>query len=266
MAKQNLQVLDETHSKNEVLPQEFASWFLEDAGKGVSFSQEDNIVPLIYVLQASSPSTKRSNPNYIEGAQAGDIWKRNSLNKPLVRGEDGIIFQPCFFEKVWIEWRPNREGLAGIHKEMPSDGFEKTILHEGREKKIWTRPNGNNLVEARQHFGYVDNEPYVISFSSSGHTVSRNWMGMMSKTYLPGTNKVAPSFAKKYKLTTVEKTNTQGSWYVFKVEDAGWVNTKDERERGVALFDAMNKGEKKAQVEDDTTDTEYHGDYSESVV
>lgn len=231
------------------LPAFLQSTIEEHAGRGVSHSAEDNIVPLIYVLQSGSPALKRSNPAYIEGASAGDLWKRNSAHKALVKGDEGIIFQPCHFSKVWIEWRPNRGGFVAAHKNRPADAKQVTKQHEGREVSAWVRPNGNELVETRQHAGFADGEPYVLSFSSTGHTVSRTWMQLMNQQLTPS-GQIAASYSKKYLLTTVERTNTAGSWHVIKVQDAGWVDTIDEYNRGSKLFEAFDRGEKQAAAEE----------------
>lgn len=252
MAKNNVALKEDTNTELSVFD-DMRDLLLEDAGKGVSSSAEDNIVPIIYLLQANSPATKKSNPSYVEGAQPGDIWKRNSIHNPIVKGEVGIQFQPCFFSKVWVEWRPNRGGLAGVHNERPSDAKEVEVMHEGKPKRMWARENGNTLVETRQHAGFADGEPFVIPFSSTGHTVSRNWMNLMNQVFIPGTNKVAPSYAKTYRLTTVERTKDSNSWFVFKVEDLGdkgWVS-KEQYLRGKQLFDSFNRGEKVATVEED---------------
>jgi hypothetical protein len=162
-----------------------------------------------------------------------------------------MLFQPCFFSKVWVEWRPNRGGLSGVHPDRPNDAKEVEVLHEGKPKRKWVRPNGNELVETRQHVGLVDGvEPFVLPLSSTGHTVSRQWMQLMNQTFVPGTNKVAPSYAKFYRLTTVERTRDSNSWFVFKVEDLGdkgWV-TKDQFLKGKQLFEAFSRGEKTATV------------------
>jgi hypothetical protein len=241
----NVTVLEKTGT---LLPSFLQEGMEKYAGAGVSHSHEDNIVPLIYVLQSNSPVAKRNSANYIQGANAGDIWKKNSIHKEIIPSQEGIIFQPCFFEKVWIEWKPSRGGFVSSHKECPPDAREEVVLIEGKERKVVLRTNGNLIVETRQHVGYADGEPYVIPFSSTGHTVSRTWMQMMNQQFIPGTNKVAPSWAKKYKLTTIERTKDSNSWFVFKVEDAGWVDSQLEFKRGAELFEAFNKGEKKAEA------------------
>jgi len=253
MAKTSLVLKEQDSTAISLVNDEMMAMLMEDSGKGVSSSAEDNIVPIIYLLQANSPATKKSNPAYIEGAVAGDIWKRNSIHQPLVKGDEGMYFQPCYFSKVWIEWRPNRGGLAGVHQDRPVDAKEVEVMQEGRPRRKWMRDNGNEVVETRQHIGFAGSEPYVISLSSTGHTVSRAFMQMMGQQYYPGASKAAPSWSKIYKVTTVERNKDGNSWYVYKFEDIGeegWVDI-EKYKRGKALFESFSKGEKVAHVEED---------------
>ena len=263
MAKSSALAVHEEHVP--AIADDLLDFLLENSGEGVSTSAEDNIVPIVYLLQANSPATKKSQPTYVEGAVAGDILKRNSTHNPLVKGEEGMIVQPCYFNKVWVEWRPNRGGLAGVHVDRPADAKEVEIMNDGKPKRVWQRDNGNQLVETRQHVVLIDGqEPYVIPLSSTGHTVSRNWMQTMGQQFVPGTNKIAASYAKYYKITTTERTKGTDSWFVYKVEDLGdkgWIKDKAQLLKGKALFDAFNKGEKKATVvEEDLSDTSVSDD------
>src|SRR5262245_29613295 len=80
------------------------------AGAGLSKAPEDNLIPLIYILQAGSPQAKKGDPDRIEGAEAGDFWLRNAP-KPIIKSEDGIWFQLCNVTKCFVEWQPNRGGF-----------------------------------------------------------------------------------------------------------------------------------------------------------
>src|SRR3954465_1560369 len=71
-ATNNLTVVDDIDAQME-----------EDAGEGVSTLASDNVVPLIYLLQALSPQCVRQSPGYVtpgvggeKGAVAGNIWFR----------------------------------------------------------------------------------------------------------------------------------------------------------------------------------------------
>jgi hypothetical protein len=65
-----------------------------------------------------------------------------------------------------------------------------------------------------------------------------------------------------YKLTTKQRTNQLGTWFTWQVQDAGYVSTREEIERGRALLSAFTSGERVAaqpeqqfhETEDATTD------------
>jgi len=223
-----------------------------DAGKGVSNLAEDNLVPLIYVLQAQSPQCNKRSPEYVQDAEAGSIWLRNS-GLAAVNGEEGVIFQPCYFSKDWVEWVPRTAGggYVGRHDDRPSEAVEKPDP-QNPNKTNWTLPNGNTVVETRYHVGYVIQEdgsafPYVIPMSSSGHTVSRGWMFLMNGKQMGGAR--APSWACLYRLKTKERTNAAGTWFTWDVTDAGWVQTEAEYNRGADLNEAFASGSKKMDAE-----------------
>ena len=243
------------------IPSILAERMARDAGKGVSKDQSDNMVPLIYILQAQSPQVMKRNPQYIQGAEAGSIWLRG-VGSPVVNGEEGILFQPCFFSKDWVEWIPRDAGggFVGRHPILPDDA--KNVGDPRNPNRLnYMRPNGNQLRETRYHAGLVHGRgapmPFVIPMSSSGHTTSRSWMFLMNSKQLPNGG-TAPSFAQLFRLKTKLRTNAQGEWYAWDVEDAGWVNSIKDYEMGHALHEAFDMGNKAAEapVHDDEGVTE----------
>lgn len=222
-----------------------------DVGKGVSKDQSDNMVPLIYILQAQSPQVMKRNAQHIEGAEAGSIWLRGVAD-PVIDGEEGILFQPCYFSKDWVEWIPRDAGggFVGRHASLPSDA--KNIADPRNPNRMnYMRPNGNQLRETRYHAGIVHGRgapmPFVIPMSSSGHTTSRAWMFLMNSKHLAGGG-TAPSFSQLYRLRTKLRTNAQGEWYAWDVSEEGWVNSVKDYELGKALYDAFDSGTKAAEA------------------
>ena len=245
------------------VPAFLAAAIAEHAGEGVSTLQEDNLVPLIYVLQAQSPQCNKRSPEYVDQAEAGSIWLRNS-GLPAVNGEEGILFQPCFFERDWVEWVPRDSGggYAGRHKDRPAEAKELPDP-KNPAKTQWTLPNGNTLAETRYHIGYVilddgSTMPYVIPMSSSGHTVSRGWMFMMNSKQLGGNR--APSYACLYRLKTKERSNAAGTWFTWDVTDAGWVTTQADFDRGADLHKAFALGEKQVDTAAPQDEEAPHGE------
>jgi hypothetical protein len=216
-----------------------------DSGKGVSSRQEDNLIPMMRILQALSPQVNSRNPAYVKGAEAGVIFVRG-LPSPVMSGEEGVIFQPCHFTKKWVEWVPRAQGggLVDRYDDCPADA----VFKENKEgKKVWVRPNGNEVVETRYHSGYlIDDDsvvPVVLPLSSTGHSFSKEWMLSfnMKKTPL---GKKAPSFAYLYRLTTKPRANASGEWFTWSFEDAGMVQSEEEYNRGRDLHDAIAEGTK----------------------
>jgi hypothetical protein len=210
----------------------------QDSGKGVSTAAEDNIIPLIYKLHTSSPQVLKQKPEYIKGAVAGNIWPRGT--KTLIDGEeDGMPFIPVAFKKWWMEWGPERgDGLFGRHEFVTTDenkGRPASELVEDPKKPgngVWTMDNGHILVETREHAGlaFIDGswQPAVVSMTSTDHTASRTWMGLMKNKKIPKvengkivgyTENRAPSYAYVYNLKTTPKSNDKGDWHGWVVED-----------------------------------------------
>lgn len=193
-----------------------------DSGKGVSTKSSDNIVPLIYVLQAQSPQVLKQKQEFIKGSEAGDFWFRGTkeVNKELL-----VVLAHMSVE--WVEWRPNRGGFVGRHgSERPA---EATYVKDPKNPKkgAWELENGNYVAETREHaLIVVDPESgswsaYVLPLSGSNHGVARQWMTNAGRKRVPGTDDRAPLFGYAWKLTTVPKSNDDGDWFGLAVEDGG---------------------------------------------
>lgn len=198
----------------------------EEAGRGVSTSAEDNIVPLLYLLQKMSPQLDRNNrEKFIKNAKDGDIWFRGT--QTVIDGEGkGIEVIPCFFSKCWIQWKPNRGGFVAKHAARPEAAeLREEETQSGGTRNVWRIPNGDSVQETREHVVIVTSlsRPMgvVIPMTSTNHTASREWMGLMKDATVPGTDVPAPSYAYKYRLRTVPRKNDQGSWYMWRAEHAG---------------------------------------------
>ena len=219
-----------------------------DAGRGLSQRQEDNLLPMIIVLQAQSPACDPDHQSHVPGAERGAFWLRNSP-VPIVKGKEGILFVPAAMELAWVEWRPRTAGGGYIakHKEPPEDTI-KVPDPKNPEKMRWVRKgNGHEMIETRYRYGLVVLEelgmlPFVIPFTSTGHTVCRSWETTMNSLIIPGTTQRYPSFAGCYRLRTKQRTNASGTWHQIDValERAA---TDQEYDRGEALCEAFEKQE-----------------------
>lgn len=240
----------------------------EDKQGGQSHDQADNLVPLIYLLQPLSPQVMKGDAARIDGAEAGDIWLRNA-EPPIVSGDTGILFQPCYFYKDIVEWIPDRGGFVGRHDIscLPNVELRKGwtgTLTDVKEVKDEDEPNAqpryvrssnnNEVVETRYFVGYVYPEvgqpmPFIIPLASTGHSFGKTWMFLINSQTLPNGKPCEASWKFFYRLRTTMKTNSKGSWYMYKVEKERMARTLEELKRGEALNIAFATGEKKADDE-----------------
>lgn len=238
--KQELEVI-----KNKtMLPAGFsADEIAADAGAGSqNVTAQDTATPLLNILQDNSPYVKKIDAKYIEGAAAGDIF--NNVTNEIYKGDAGLTVVPCYFEKVFIEWRPKRGGFVALH---PSDTPLKNqaVMKENDEGKVVpTLPNGNILTETNQHYVlmlHADGsfEPAVIPMVSTNLRTSRTWNTLIKKVMLQGKDGMfnPASFYCQYKLMSKGRQKDSYSWYVWHVETAGAVPSK-------AIYDAAKALEK----------------------
>lgn len=256
-----------THAAKTAVSTDVRDLMRQHAGKGISHAAEDNIVPLVYLLQPLSPQVMRGNERRIEGAEPGDIWLRNeAADRCIIKGETGMLFQPCWFSKCWIEWMPDRGGFVARHPTRPPEATLQDVQNDkGDVKKMWVMPGTNNrVIETREYSGFVIDEddplrakPYTIPFSSTGHTVAKKWMTAMRDELIEGTNDVAPSFANVWRLTVEMVTRNNNSWYQYSVEKAYTVETGDEIMRGAKLYDAFAAGMKQTGDYEENPQSEF---------
>ena len=242
-----LQTVDPAH--RDVVPDDLLGATETDAGMGVSFKQEDQLLPLIYILQSNSPVVDKRDPSHVEGAEAGHFWLRNSLI-PIRDGVIGIDVIPCEMQRTWIEWLPNRQGFVARHEEAPVD-MEERIQRDsetGREKVILVRKgNGNIIQDTREFFIVCDGQPFDLPCTGTKHTFARQWQTMFHQFRHPKTGGVMPAFSRKYKLTTVPMSNAIGKWFGLKFQDLGFVS-KAEYDSARSLHMAVKRGEKRGEA------------------
>lgn len=213
----------------------------DDTGDlGYSTDAEDNTMPLLYILHALSPAVKKTDPSYVQGAEPGDFWLRNS-SIPLIKGTTGGLFQQVKFKREHVEWAPKESG-GGIRARYADPPKEAKLAPNGK----LMMPNGNEIVDTRYHTGIMrmgsDSCPIVIPLKSTGLTVSKNWSTTMSLRRKPNGNPYR-AYELLYSLTTVERSNVKGSWYQL-VPTFSRVATIEEIEEGLLLHKAVMAGDK----------------------
>jgi len=210
----------------------------QDVGAGVSTDARDNLVPLLTIIQKLSPQLSKSRPQYIPDAKAGDIYLK-LMDNPLVDGEEGVLFQPCWFYLQYVEWTPIDQGggWKGTYDALPKEASKDT----GGKRVRWRMPNGTEIIETRYYAGLVYRDgisyPYVIPFSSTGHTVAKQWMSKIGGIRRAD-KKPAPFWYYIWRLKTKEQSNAAGTWFAWDINPERKVST-EEYQIGKQLNDAF---------------------------
>jgi hypothetical protein len=206
------------------LPAEWLDEAARDAGLGVSTKSEDQIIPLLNVLQTGSPICNKRGEAHVEGAEAGKFWLRGALS-PIRDGLTGIEAIPCGMVRKWVEFLQARGGYVGEHEKPPADVEPRISTDEnGNEKTVQVRRgNGNLIVDTRQVYLLIEGAPWMLPCYGTRHTFARLWQTYFNQLRHPKTGGILPSFTHRYLLTTVPDSNTLGSWFGLKFTDLGEV-------------------------------------------
>jgi hypothetical protein len=226
---------------------------LEFAGEGTSFSADEMQIPFVRALQALSPQLNKKKPEHIEGAEQGDLY--NTVTGEVWKGEEGVTIVPCYQTTKYLEFVPRDQG-GGFRGEIsPTDPMLQRTSRVGSKEIL---PDGNELVKSDQHFCLVLGDdgayqPAVIDMKSTQLKVSRRWKTQiaMQKIKHPKTGAMItpPLFATVWKITTVEESNDQGTWFTPSVSKVGLVENRDLMLEAKKFRDSVAAGEVKAAAE-----------------
>ncbi len=235
--------------------------FYEHQGAGLqNVGASDVLIPRLSILQALSPQINKRKPEYIEGAEQGMICD-------IGTGElfkDGVLFVPCYYSKVYIEWHPREsdKGLAAIHTD--SEILDQTTRNHRNQPVL---PNGNYISETAQFFGLnlnADGRRSFIPMASTMLKRARRWMTLATGEKLDrgdGTKFTPPLFYRAYHLTTVADGNAQGDWFSWKIErgpslpelggafkDLGFGNWRALKEDCVDFMKSLSEGKLRGDI------------------
>lgn len=219
------------------LPAELDQLVQQDAGMGVSTAFEDQLTPIINVLQTNSPQVDSRGPEYIAGAEPGKFWLRGAV----IPIRDTIDVIPCGQLHSFLEWRAGRQGLVGRHAELP-DGVEIEI-DPSSGRRMFIRPDTKNMIQdTRELYLLVDGAPFMLPCYGTRHTFARAWQTHFNNLPKhPKTGGVLPSFAKRYRLSTVPASNAKGRWFNVTFAEIGWTPLP-EYQQAKALAENVARG------------------------
>lgn len=249
-ARSNVRDLPAT--RKDQVPANRAARLEAAAGRGVSTDRDDKIIPMIRRLQSGSPQCLKQKPEYIKGAEAGMYWFKGALEE-LVEGrpnekafKGGFTFIPAYYTKCWLEFdgpRDDNPKFVRRHEDKnkrPADVPGLTLDEEGGYDYVDLK-TGHRFSLSREFYGLVDGkDPWLFPFGGAAHTTAREWQTLLERFRLPS-GKPEPSYNRKYRFTTVPKTNESGDWYDPKYEMIGTV-TDEEFDLAEQLYLAVRSG------------------------
>jgi len=227
--------------------------FQADAGAGYEEADKDAYaIPFINILQALSPQVDESDGAYIEGAKPGMFF--NTVTNDIFSG-DGVEIIPVHFSRGYIEWglRENGGGFKAEHSVADASALLKESVRDEKNRDVL--PNGNHLVDTRNHYAIIKTEsgwaPVIISMTSTQIKKSRKWMTAMNQIQINDGDRPynPPMFANLYKMSTVKEKNDQGSWFGYKLERQGFVEDNNVYQLAKQFREQILSGEAKAAHE-----------------
>jgi hypothetical protein len=181
-------------------------------------TQQTMAIPFVRILQQLSPQVNKKDPAYVEGAEEGLLF--NTITKEVLGSSVSVI--ALKFERIFIEWKPQRQGLVGYHTPEHAEqiAVDKTF-------GAWKTKDGNILAETYVYMvlieGHEKDGIAVISLSSSSIKVAKTWNRLMT-THILSNGKKAMPYYMVWKFSAEYVSNDKGNWYRPKVEFVRYIN------------------------------------------
>lgn len=231
-----------------VRDEDVPDYIKQNRGKGrgnEDVSTSDVVIPRVELVQALSPCLKKSDPGYIEGAEAGMLF--NSVSRELY-GERATVV-PVLFKKQWLVWkdRDSGGGFRGAYDSL-QDANKRIEEEPQKERELF------ESVETAQQLVLVvkgdgTTEEAVISMARTKLKISKQWNSMIR---MAGGDR----FSRQYDIFGAEDSTDKGDFHNFAVVPNGFP-ARDVYEKAEALYEAITSGQRSMNV--DTSDGEDAG-------
>lgn len=191
----------------------------------------DIAIPRLGLVQDLSPQRKKTEPEYIPGAEEGMLF--NTVTQELYG--TSVDFIPVMFRKEWIIWKIRKAG-GGLIGAFPTESEAR------REVSRMMDPSVMEIVDTAQQFGLLvmpDGSlvECVILMQKSKMKANRQLNSMIR---LVG----GPRWARIYTVSSIpDKNKNNEAYFNLKVTAKGWV-TEDQAKAARDLYDAVKAGVK----------------------
>jgi hypothetical protein len=223
------------------LPTDLPDWLEQiaeqDFGLGVSDQLDDQLLPLVTLLQQGSPQVEKRGAEYVDGAEAGAFWLRSAGSDRI---RDHLDVTVCGMVRGYLEWLPSRGGFVARHSELPPD-IEIGVDSGSTRQKLIRKGSGNVVEEVREFLLLIDRLPYLLPCTGTKHQFARRLQSHFAALRHPTSGRVLPAFAGRYRLTSVPESNAKGSWYGITFQQIGWTG-RDEYQHAKALCHTIDPG------------------------
>jgi len=197
-----------------------------DSNLGGKISLSDIAVPYLYILQGLSPQVNPDHAKYIPGSTAGMLYLSN-LERTFEGRNTGLVIVPCYYERLVTEWTPREQGGGLVASHDPNADIVGLAKPNDRNQQIL--PNGHQLIDTAYHYVLVQDpeskvwHQAIMPLKSTALKASRRMNSTISTTNIPGTDKRAPRFLFKWRLTTQKEQKDQNIWSSPKLEQLDMV-------------------------------------------
>ena len=173
---------------------------------------DDLIIPRIELIQGLSKARKRSDPEYIDGAEEGMLY--NNVTRELYGASVNVV--PVYFRVQWLLWRDvDLGGGFGGAYDTREDAEDARSQQE--------KPDEWEAVDTNEHFVIVVKddgsfEEAVLSMAKTKAKTSRMWNSLIR---ING----GPRFSRVYQISGVPAQNKAGQdYFTLNVKNVGFVS------------------------------------------
>lgn len=199
------------------------SYLVDDALEGFEKLDQSVIaLPFIRILQSLSPQLKKTNPEYIAGAEEGALF--NNITKTIY--DQPLRVVPLKFDRQFICWKPDRAGYGGAFSpEWVASALEHKELFTNEKGQIIDGLN-NSYMDTYTYYifpvDYRQEGVCLLTFSSTQLKEARRWNRCLTNTLLPNGKRAMP-YHTVWNVATVPQQNKLGEWYGYNLSFEGFV-------------------------------------------
>jgi len=213
---------------------------------------EDLVVPRLEIVQDLSPARKPG-PAQIAGAESGYLF--NNVTRRLYGSMVRVI--PAGFKKEWLLWKTRKKGggFGGAYATKEDAEHAKMKLDGPDDYEVVDTAQQFCLVVHQDGTGAESFEEIVVSMAKSKAKMSRKWNSLIRIAD-------APSFARRYRITTYLDTNNKGeTFYNFDIASDGFPSVQAYN-KALAMYNAYTAGKVVAsRSEESHSDTDSSKEY-----